>query len=55
MTDKEIDDINDSWALALQCYGLSANDIHALRQTVEDAISNNMDGPCDDVHDPEGS
>lgn len=55
MTDKEINDINDSWALALQCYGLPSDDIHALRQTVEDAISNNMDGPCDDLYHLEGS
>ena len=42
MTDKEIADINDSWELALLCHGIPLQEVHELRQTVEDAITNNM-------------
>lgn len=42
MTDKEIDDINDSWELALLHHGMPPQEVRGLRQTVEDAISNNM-------------
>lgn len=42
MTDKEIADINDSWELALLHHGMSPQEVRELRQTVEDAIANNM-------------
>lgn len=42
ITDKEIDDINDSWELALLCHGIPPQEVRELRQTVEDAIVNNM-------------
>ena len=42
MTDKEITDINDSWELALLHHGISPQEVRELRQTVEDAIANNM-------------
>lgn len=43
MTDKEIADINDSWELALLHHGISPQEVRELRQTVEDAIANNME------------
>lgn len=42
LTDKEITDINDSWELALLRHGIPLQEVHELRQTVEDAIANNM-------------
>lgn len=42
ITDKEIDDINDSWELALLRHGMPPQEVRGLRQTVEDAIANNM-------------
>ena len=42
MTDKEITDINDSWELALLHHGIPLQEVRELRQTVEDAIANNM-------------
>lgn len=42
VTDKEINDINDSWELALLRHGMPPQEVRGLRQTVEDAISNNM-------------
>lgn len=42
ITDKEITDINDSWELALLHHGIPPQEVRELRQTVEDAIANNM-------------
>ena len=52
LTDEDIDNINDSWELALLCKGLPPEFVRDVRVTVEDAITNNMGaGECD-VQDP---
>lgn len=38
-----INDINDSWCLALKARGYSDAEIKELRTTVEDAVTNNVE------------